>query len=108
MIVEVQDKDFEKEVILGSKDYLILVDFWAEWCGPCRALTETLKEIDGKYPKLKICKVNVDESPMLANSFGIRGIPTMLIFKDGELKSTKTGLLIKDVLMKWVSEFYDN
>jgi thioredoxin 1 len=99
--VHITDDNFEQEV-LNSK-VPVLVDFWAEWCGPCRAVAPTLEEIASEYEgRIKIAKLNVDENPENAIAFGIRGIPTMIVFKDGTPGERIIGALpkkhIKDVL----------
>ena len=90
----VSDASFEKEVVNSSKP--VLVDFWAEWCGPCKALSPILDEIANEYDdRITIAKVNVDENTQIPPKYGIRGIPTMLLFKDGIVEATKVGVLSK-------------
>jgi len=100
-IVNLDEKNFESEVIKSNQP--CLVDFWAEWCGPCKTLGPILEEIsDDMGSKIKIAKVNLDISQELAMKFSIRSIPTMLFFKGGELVDTKVGLLPKNELMDWI------
>ena len=95
--VKVTDNTFQDEVI-GS-DVPVLVDFWAEWCGPCKMIGPALEELAVEYDgKIKIAKVNVDENQSLAAEYGVRSIPMMLFFKDGEVKDQVVGLTGKDAL----------
>ena len=90
--VKVTDETFEAKVVKGSKP--VVVDFWAEWCGPCKMIGPILEELSNELSeKIIIAKHNIDEEPNTPTKFGVRGIPTMLLFKDGELKSTKVGAL---------------
>ena len=94
LIKHVTDATFEAEVL--KADGPVLVDYWAEWCGPCKALAPILDEIADEYAgKITIAKVNVDENVQLPPKYGIRGIPTMLLFKDGAVQATKVGALSK-------------
>jgi thioredoxin 1 len=89
-ITDVTDATFESEVL--KSDTPVLVDFWAEWCAPCRAIAPVIKEIaDDKGGKLKVVKMNIDESPQTPGTYGIRSIPTVLVFKDGQVVSQLTG-----------------
>ena len=89
-ISDVTDATFEGEVLQSDKP--VLVDFWAEWCAPCRAIAPIVKEIaDDHGDKLKVVKVNIDESPQTPGTYGIRSIPTVLVFKDGQVVSQLTG-----------------
>jgi len=102
-IVNVNDANFEAEVLQASVP--VLVDFWAEWCGPCRMLAPTLEEIAKEnHGKVKVVKLNVDESKETPAKYGIRGIPTLLLFKEGSLHTTKVGLLSKTQLQEFLDE----
>ncbi len=95
----VNNDSFESEVLKSDKP--VLVDFWAEWCGPCKALAPLLGEIAGEVgADAKVVKVNVDEAGELAQQYGIRGIPTLIFFKDGEVKSTLVGNQPKTEILK--------
>lgn len=96
-ISAVTDDSFEQDVLQSSTP--VLVDFWAEWCGPCKMIGPILEEIRGDYEgKLKIVKLNIDENSGTPPKFGIRGIPTLLLFKDGSVEATKVGALSKSQL----------
>lgn len=100
---QINDATFEEEVLKASG--LVLVDFWAEWCGPCKMIGPVLEELAADMKgKAKIVKVNVDESPASPGKYGIRSIPTLMLFKDGELVSTKVGALPKQALQAWLQE----
>lgn len=90
--------DFDSEISSGT----VLVDFWASWCGPCKMLAPILEQLDSENTGVKICKVNVDESPELAKRFGIMSIPTLLLFKDGTLADKSVGLLDLESLKEFV------
>ena len=93
-IVHLSDSGFEADVLKAEGP--ILVDFWAEWCGPCKMIAPILDEIAAEYAgKLTIAKLNIDENPATAPKYGIRGIPTLLLFKDGAVAATKVGALSK-------------
>ncbi len=100
-IVHVSDANFESEVI--NSDQPVLVDYWAEWCGPCKMIAPILEEVAGNYAgKLKIAKLNIDENPETPPKFGIRGIPTLMLFKNGSVEATKVGALSKAQLSAFI------
>lgn len=101
MTLHIDDSEFEAKVLGGSGAFL--VDFWAEWCGPCRQLSPILDEIaKDREGKITVVKVNIDKNPATPQKFGVRGIPTLIIFKDGKAVSTKVGSLPKSKLLEWV------
>ena len=96
-IVHVTDGSFEEDVL--KADEPVLVDYWAEWCGPCKAIAPVLREIAEEYAgRLKIAKLNIDENSSTPPKYGIRGIPTLMLFKDGNVEATKVGALSKSQL----------
>ena len=100
-IVHVTDASFETDVL--QSDTPALVDFWAEWCGPCKMIAPILNEIADEYAgKMKIYKVDVDSNPETAAKFNVRGIPTLLVFKNGTVEATKVGALSKGQLLEFV------
>ena len=101
--VNVTDENFDTEVLKSDKP--ILVDFWAEWCGPCKQIGPTLEEISNEMThEITIAKHNIDNEPNTPTKYGVRGIPTMLLFKGGELKATKVGATTKSNIVSWIKE----
>ena len=97
----ISDDSFESEVI--SANTPVLVDFWAQWCGPCKALSPLLDDIAQKYTgKVKFVKLDVDQNPATPPKFGVRGIPTLILFKEGQVKATQVGLISKNDLMQFI------
>jgi len=100
-IVYVTDDTFEQEVIKAQGP--VLVDYWAEWCGPCKMIGPVLEEIATDYAgKLKVAKLNIDENPQTPPKYGIRGIPTLMLFKNGNVEATKVGALSKSQLSAFI------
>jgi len=100
-IVYVTDDSFEQEVL--QSDIPVLVDYWAEWCGPCKMIAPILDDIVGEYAgKLKVAKLNIDENTATPPKYGIRGIPTLMIFKGGDVEATKVGALSKSQLTAFI------
>jgi thioredoxin 1 len=101
LIVHVTDDTFESDVLKSPVP--VLVDFWADWCGPCKMIAPLLDEIAGDYKgRLKVAKLNIDQNNRTPPTFGIRGIPTLLLFKNGEVEATKVGALSKSQLVAFV------
>ena len=101
-LTQTTDASFEEDVL--NAEGPVLVDFWAEWCGPCKqiapSLAEIAQEMDGK---LTVAKVNIDENPQTPSKYGVRGIPTLILFKNGQVAGTKVGALPKNALVEWVN-----
>jgi thioredoxin 1 len=98
---KVSDDSFETDVLKSKAP--VLVDFWAEWCGPCKIIAPSLEEIASELSgKLTVAKLNIDENPMTPQKYGIRGIPTLMLFKDGQVAATRIGTLAKSQLQEWV------
>ena len=98
----ITDANFESDVLKSAKP--VLVDFWAEWCGPCKLLGPVLEELAGEISEVTIGKMNVDDNPLMPSKYGIRSIPTLMIFKNGQLVATKVGALPKASLQAWIKE----
>ncbi len=100
--VKIDNSNFQTDVLQSEAP--VVVDFWAEWCGPCKMIAPALEEIAGEMKgKVKIAKVNIDENPEIAAQYGIRSIPTLMLFKDGEVADTKVGAAPKTALSAWIS-----
>jgi thioredoxin 1 len=100
--VKITDQSFEQDVLQSAQP--VVLDFWAEWCGPCRMLSPVLDELAAELNGVTIAKMNVDENPNTPAKFGVRGIPTLMVFKNGELKETRVGGLPKADLKKWIED----
>ncbi len=97
----VTDASFEADVLKSSGP--VLVDFWAEWCGPCKMIAPSLEELSETLgSKVTVAKINIDDNPMTPSKYGVRGIPTLMLFKDGQVAATKIGALPKSALFQWV------
>ena len=100
-ITHVSDASFDSDVLNASSP--VLVDFWAEWCAPCKQIAPALEEIARDLEgRLNIAKVNIDDNPSTPSKYGVRGIPTLILFKDGQVAATKVGTLPKNKLLEWV------
>ena len=101
--VKVTDESFEKDVLQSSTP--VLVDFWAEWCGPCKQIAPALDQISEELAgAVTIAKVNIEESPTVPSRYGVRGIPTLMLFKDGQMASMKVGAMPKAKILEWLTE----
>ena len=97
------DSTFQDDI--SSQSNLVLVDFWAEWCGPCKQISPILEEIANAKENLNILKLNIDENPATPQKYNVRGIPTLMLFKDGKLIDTKIGSLPKSSLEDWINSY---
>ncbi|WP_298281608.1 thioredoxin TrxA [Acidocella sp.] len=103
MTKAVTDETFDADVLKAAGP--VLVDFWAEWCGPCRQIAPALEDLSEAFEgKLEIVKINIDENPMAPTQYGVRGIPTLLIFKDGKVAATQVGAAPKSMLKAWIEK----
>lgn len=101
--VHVTDDSFEREVLQSEQP--VLVDFWAEWCGPCKMVAPILDQVAEEYQgRLKVAKLNIDENPRTPQHYGVRGIPTLMLFKNGEVEATKVGALSKSQLKAFLEQ----
>jgi len=102
-VSQTTDTAFDKDVLKASTP--VLVDFWAEWCGPCKMIAPHLEDLATQMgDKVTVMKVNIDENPLTPTKYGVRGIPTLMLFKNGEVAATKVGALPKSKLLEWVQE----
>ncbi|HIV61967.1 MAG TPA: thioredoxin [Candidatus Butyricicoccus avistercoris] len=99
-VITVTKENFQSEVL--ESDKTVLIDFWAEWCGPCRMLSPVVDEIANEKPDVKVCKVNVDNEPELATQFGVMSIPTLVVIKDGKVQSQSVGVQPKNNILAMV------
>ena len=102
-ILHTSDEGFDTDVLKSDKP--VLVDYWAEWCGPCKMIAPILEEVASEYgEKIKVCKMNIDENQETPPRYGIRGIPTLILFKNGEVEATKVGALSKTQLQSFLDD----
>jgi len=106
-IVHVSDESFEREVL--NAEVPVLIDYWAEWCGPCKMIAPILDELAEEYgERIKVAKLNIDDNPETPPKYGIRGIPTLMIFKDGNVEATKVGAVSKSQLADFIENNVGN
>ena len=102
-IVHISDESFEEEVLQSERP--VLIDYWAEWCGPCKIIAPVLDEIATEYSdRLKVVKLNIDDNPQTPPKYGIRGIPTLMVFKNGQVEATKVGAMSKSQLTAFLDD----
>ena len=97
-IINITNQNYQKEIM--ESDQTILLDFWAEWCGPCKIITPVIDEIANENPNLKVCKINVDEQPELANRFHVMSIPSLFVMKEGQIINQSVGAKTKEEILK--------
>ena len=103
-LVHVTDTSFESDVL--QSEIPALIDFWAAWCGPCKMIAPLLEELSNEYAgRIQVCKIDVDSNPQTAAKYNVRGIPTLLVFKNGSIEATKVGALSKSQLVEFVDSF---
>ena len=101
--VAITDESFDQDVLKSSKP--VLVDFWAEWCGPCKQIAPALEQIAAELgDKVVVAKLNIEDSPTTPSRYGVRGIPTLMLFKDGQMASMKVGAMPKQKIVEWLNE----
>ena len=99
--VNVTDDEFDNAI--ATSDVPVVVDFWAEWCGPCKQMSPHLEAVsEDMAGKVKVAKINVDENPMVASKYGVRGMPTLMVFKDGKVAATHLGAMSKQAITDWI------
>ena len=102
-VVQTSDAAFDADVLKADKP--VVVDFWAEWCQPCKQIAPFLEELAGDMDgQVKVAKVNIDDNPLTPTKYGVRGIPTLMVFKNGEIAATKVGSMPKSKLYEWVQD----
>ncbi|KCZ93284.1 thioredoxin [Hyphomonas johnsonii] len=101
--VNVTDDEFDN--VIATSDVPVVVDFWAEWCGPCKQMAPHLEAVSVDMAgKVKVAKINVDENPMVASKYGVRGMPTLMVFKDGKVAATHLGAMSKQAITDWIKQ----
>ena len=101
--VNVTDDEFDS--VIDNSELPVVVDFWAEWCGPCKQMSPHLEAVSEEMSdKVKVAKINVDENPMVASKYGVRGMPTLMVFKDGKVAATHLGAMSKQAIADWIKQ----